>query len=351
MSSVIATAPLLHAGKAPTPGIGSWVKNLLFGRVFANWKDSIIVAGVVFWVAKAALSFFTGSWLMAMAEFFTGGFLAMMRKDYRQFTDLHAATGAYRGENHEFRLSNLALRQNIQNLGKEVGLLTNERKRFAHQNDLFAKRNRVYRTQIGVMKDTLRRAIRVIDDANARGRRGIDEANARVRASNRVSSQILKTALEAFEEKERALTAIAADLDARNEVAIQQWHQLAGQVSRMNIHGVKALTEAKDELTKVLGDIRAERTTKADLQREVRHLTKVRDDLQRVVSDLEGAARKVNLAADRNLVASGKEFVSNVMSGNSSGANAFVVGLAIAAVAYAKGNGPNIAGLDNFAST
>lgn len=318
MTSAIATAPLLHAGRSPSPGIGSWVKNLLFGRVFANWKDSIIVAGVVFWVAKAAISFFTGAWLLALAEFFTGGFLAMMRKDYRQFTDLHAATGAYRDQNHEFRLSNLELRNNIRNLGREVGLLAKERERIARENDRFAKNNRVYETQIGVMKRTLRSAIGEIGSVSREGKR------------------IMQAALASFEEKERALTAIARDIDARNKESVRQWKELAGQVSKLKYDGVQALNEAKSALSNVLAEIREHEATKKALRVEIGHL-------QRIRAQLENTALKVDLAADRNLAAAGKRLFSNLTSGNTLESHAtIIVGIALAVWAVTRNSLPQM---------
>jgi len=328
MSSVIASTPLLNVARTPSPSIGTWVKNLLFGRVFANWKDSIIVAGVVFWVAKAVLSFFTGAWLMATAEFFTGGFLAMMRKDYRQFTDLHAATGAYRNENHDYRLSNLEhrrlndqQRRQIEAFRQEVVLLAKERKRIAAENDRFAESNTVYKTQIGVMKRTLRSAISEIGSVSAEGKR------------------IMQAALASFEEKERALTAIARDIDQRNKESVRQWQELAGQVSRLKFDGVRALNDAKAALGEVLAEIREYEATKKALSTEIGRLQQVR-------AQLEGVALKVDLAADRNLAAAGKRFVSNIMSGKSDESHAAILmGIALVGLIYAKATGTPIAGL------
>ncbi|NGX59675.1 MAG: hypothetical protein KR126chlam3_00831 [Chlamydiae bacterium] len=291
MSSMAVQSPIFlpsHSQEAgrkaePSPSLGARIKNVLLGRVCIDWKDYIIVAFVVINVAKAAVSFFTGHWMMAMIELLTGGFLAKMRKDYRQFTDLHAATGEYRRENTQHRNNNLMQAQEIARFKSEVGHLVKERERFGEENKTFARSNARYEELSHAMEGALGKASREIDNATNQGRA--------------VSKKVLKNALETFKTKKELLERVEKEISDRLETqddTLRQYRELAEQVGHMNVRGVEALNQANEELGQ----------TKLAIAHETAKLKELGSQISRMRSEvdrLETARKEIETATGLNL--------------------------------------------------
>lgn len=271
-----------EAGKQAGPAMGSWIKNL-FGRVFTNWKDSIIVAGVVFWVTKAAVSFFTGFWMMAIFELFTGGFLAMMRKDYRDFTNLHKTTGELHRGVGKLRETNLQLQLNVESFKEENKLLTATRKKFGEENKRFALSNTRLENEIGTMSEVLGDSIGKIKRAHKNGQD--------------ISLQVLGEAKKQLESQRKATAQIQKEVIKKQDEALNRWGQIVKQVGEMKAHGVDVLNEANKSLQVTLREIGKYQAVKLELEDQVTRLRATVSTIKEASDYNLDTAKKANRAA------------------------------------------------------
>ena len=142
------------------------IKNFFTGKFFQEWKMHMLTAGTIYYVAKAALSFFTGYWMLSLIEFLTAGMFSILRKDIRDFTnhyrvmegyqkqnsryeqnnlefrgrleDMRGENEAFRQSNEAFRLSNKELEQQIQAFSEQMGVLRSENRSYSFNNGVHA---------------------------------------------------------------------------------------------------------------------------------------------------------------------------------------------------------------------
>ncbi|NGX47413.1 MAG: hypothetical protein K1000chlam3_00786 [Chlamydiae bacterium] len=271
-----------EAGKQAGPAMGSRIKNL-FGRVFTNWKDSIIVAGVVFWVTKAAVSFFTGFWMMSIFELFTGGFLAMMRKDYRDFTNLHKTTGELHRGVGKLRETNLQLQLNVKDFQEENKLLTATRKKFGEENKRFAFSNTRLEKEIGTMSEVLGASIGKIENAHAFGKDMVLE--------------VLGDAKKQLESQRKATAQIQKEVIKKQDEALNRWGQIVKQVGEMKAHGVDVLNEANKSLQVTLREIGKYQAVKLELEDQITRLRATVSTIEKASDYNLDTAKKANRAA------------------------------------------------------
>jgi chromosome segregation ATPase len=298
----IATVPALSISRRSQRTFGAAIRGFLSGRS-VDLEDTAFLVGVAFWVAKAAFSFFTGSFLLAIVEFCTSRFFAHLHERKKKFANLDKLTDDLGEENIKYKLSNAEhsrnnaeqarlnkelkksnkeyrelnaeLKENIGNLRTEVGRLKVERKRFAAENDRFAHNNTVYEGQIRVMKATLSRASETIARTSARASGEIEGASIRAK-------RILDAALASFQEKEAMMRKIGRDLKARNQAGLEQWERLATEVGEMNVEGVRALRKANEQLQRTIAKQEFLNREVSRLEEEVTRLEGIRKGLANV---------------------------------------------------------------------
>lgn len=275
--SLTVQSPSLIPNHAQEFGVGSWVKNSLFGRV-GDWKNNLLMAGTAFWVVKAAFSFFSGAWTLAIVELFTSGFLSTIRKDYLSFTNLHKATGVLHKENADFKQSNIALKQTHNYFKKTVEELSAEREKFEGENAKFAMSNTAYKKHLGTMERTLDRAVGEISSASRRGRN--------------VSKKVLKNALQTFSQQKKLIDRMESEIFSKQTAAQKEWAEVVKKVGNTSLEGVKHLEKAKDDLAEVVAKVAAHKRSVEHLEREIKHLERVR-------GRFESSADRHDRSADR----------------------------------------------------
>lgn len=289
---------LLDEGiKSKSTNIFGRVKNVLTGRVFENWRESLLSLATVYYVIKAAVTFFSGHWIMALIEISTAGFMAVLRKEIADFTNLHKATASYREQNMEFALNNLDLRKGLSEFKAEVQNLRQESAHFQRNNQDYEYNNQVHAELLRGLESTTAELGDEIRDA-------LDSGTA-------LTENVLRRYLEKlqrFDDTKGTLRAIQTEMSEERAEALQRFEQLTVQVNEMSINGVRALRDADEQLQGTLREIsRAEERARSlgqqitRLEGEINHLEQTRRGLQGDVSRLHDVTGQLEVAASRNV--------------------------------------------------
>ena len=278
MSDAIRFNPSFHPTELLEFGAKeSEIKNIFSFKFCDNWKDKALSIGTVYYVAKAALSFFTGSWMVSLIELLTAGFLSMLRKEIRDFTNLHLATGNLRGENNTFKLSNLQLQQSIASFKDEVVELRKQRKAFEKENATYSRNNTVFTTSLRTMENVMGSMVSEFKDATTQGRE--------------VNQQLIDRQARLYREQKKALVTIQSSLAKESDATLKRFERLAQDVEKMDARGVAALNQASKELQSTLELIK-------EKEERVRGLKEQITRMEKVVTDLEAASKKNTETAD-----------------------------------------------------
>ena len=231
----------IHQGKSSRSTLDR-VKNVLTGRVFSNWREQLLGGATVLYVIKAALSFFGASFLTSIFQFSMAAFMAILRKEIADFTNLHEATKSYRQQNMKFALSNIDMRNSVREFKAEIGNLRKEALRFEASNEEYAYNNQMHSQLLGNLETTT-------DELAA-------ELRVAMHSGNAVSGRILQGFLEGVErvkEQKQLLTGVQRELQSEHSEHLDQLEKVLAQVTQAGDHHIHAITEANAELTRKSG--------------------------------------------------------------------------------------------------
>lgn len=345
------------------------VKNILTGRVFTNWREQLLGGVTVLYVIKAALSFFSAAFFPALFQFSMAAFMAILRKEIADFTNLHKATKDYRSQNMKHALNNLELRENVQQFKHEIRSLRREAERFEASNEQYAYNNEMHRHLLGNLEKTTDDLASELRDAMASGQA--------------VSQRILQgflSGVERIQDQKKLLRGVQRELRADHHEHLGQLEKVLGQVQSASDRQIRAVTQANAELEKsrrslekirrdlaqfegqaeaLKGEIENLKEVRAGLQTEIRHLTQARQGIDSAVTRL-GVAAERNVQSANMVAGFFKSlFFHTTPDGNSEvsldkslGVVLLIACVAGAAAKYAfpSSDAPNISGLRTLVS-
>lgn len=254
------------------------VKNVLTGRVFENWKEKLLSVGTVYCIINAALCFFTGYWLTSLFQFSLGAFLGILRKEIKDFTNLHKATRNLQKENNEYRLANSEHRTLLNEFKEGLETLTN-------QNDRYSDNNTLYERHLGTMGQMMTNVAVELETAREEGRE--------------VSQEILENALAQFDTTRQTLDIVEANIREANEEQHEKIDKLIKDANQMN-HGLfDKIKAAAGRLETINDDLADKKETLASLTREVARLERVGVHVENAAKKNTESAEAVHAAADR----------------------------------------------------
>ncbi len=273
-SSIFAlhTIPEIHERGIKPPAFVKTIQNILTGRIFSNWKENLLTLGTVYSIVNAALSFFSGYWFAAFCQFSLGCFLSVIRKDFRDFTDLHLMNRNLQKENHDYKIAN----------SRHAALLNRFESKLAFmegQNTRFDQNNAVYETHLGTMGTMMTDIASELEHARDQGRA--------------VNQEVLDRAIKQFDSEKQALTLLKGSIITANEGHREQVKQLMTEAQAMN----GALFEQMGAATRKLEAIDSSLASK---KVEVEALKKEVDRLQAVRTGLEDGIGRMHRTIDLN---------------------------------------------------
>lgn len=239
-----------------------------------DWKDTVMVIAIVYYVAKAVFSFLAGTWTFAIIEFATAGFLSILRKEIRDHANMQNKIDQLGSENVRFRDSNLKytllnrkFEGELTELHKEVGQ--------------FAESNHALQGNIQSMDQILREAEGKIGTAFTEGREG--------------SKRLLREALEAIATGKEGLTSIHEQVLGRQEEAVKKWETVQARVDRMQQQQGQLIGEAERALAALHADIDAKQELLRKLNEQANRFDRGNDRFESSLGRLETATGLFNL--------------------------------------------------------
>jgi len=273
------------------------VKNLLTGRVIENWREQLLSVVTVYYVIKAALSFFTGHFIVSLLEISTAGIAAVLRKEIKDFTNLHKATRSYQEQNMEFALSNLDLRKGIKEFQSEIQNLRTESERFQASNEEYAHNNAVHKSLLDTLERTTEELGTEIRDALQKG--------------GQLSDRILEKFLEGVDrmkEEKQLLEGFTGDMREEHKEHLEQLDRVLSQVKDTGSRHIQMVCDANEEirqsretLQEIRGDLAHYKGQAEALNEEIQHLTQVRKGLQEDEQRIRATIGQLETVADRNV--------------------------------------------------
>lgn len=272
-------------------------KNVLTGRVYQNWREQLFSIGTVYYVIKAALSFFTGHWITCLIELTTSGFMAVMRKEISDFTNLHIATKSYREQNMEFALNNLDLRKGISEFKAEVQSLRQESEKFQSSNEEYAHNNAVHKNLL----DTLERTT---EELGEEIRTALDQDKD---LSKRILNKFLDGVTRIKEEKQ-LLEGFTGEMRKEHKQNLKQLNRVLQQVSETGDRHIQIAIEVNEDikasektLKKIRNDLSKYEGQAEAIKQEIEHLQEVRRGLQEDEARIRATIGDLEIATKRNL--------------------------------------------------
>lgn len=267
------------------PAFVKKIQNVLTGRIFSNWKENLLTLGTVYCIINAALSFFTGYWFAAFCQFSLGCFLSIVRKDFRDFTDLHLMNRSLQKENHDYRLAN----------ARHTALLSQfeEKLQFMDgQNTRFTRNNATYETHLNTMGTQMTAIADELKHAREQGRA--------------VSQEVIDRAIIQFDGEKEALKLLRGTIVTANEGHRAQVKKMMTQAHTMNAGLLEKMGAATRKLEAIDKSLATKQQEVERLNREVTRLEAVRTGLEDANNRLgdtitlnHQSAMKVSDAADK----------------------------------------------------
>lgn len=272
------------------------VKNALSGRIFDNWRETLLSIGTVYYVIRAALLFFGGALISSLVASLTAGFMSILRKEIHDFANLRKETQDYRKQNMRLSLSILNLQQSIADMRKENQRYAKENAEHARQNRHHRRQNREYARQNEThqqLLNTLSRSIKAIKhDLGESLREGtISAKDMLARYAKR---------LEGCGDAIRLIQKATNELSNERDKTTERLNTVAKQIDDMTRRGTEALSS---EVQSLGNKVKYLKKMRNHLRDEIAQLEKMRRSLQASVGSITKAAEKINRATNRNLAA------------------------------------------------
>lgn len=258
-------------GGSTQPGLFQRVKSALWGRI-TNWEDSLIVAAVVYYVVKAAASFFTGYWILSLVEVLTAGFLAVVRRRLRDSLTLEKGYNILEKQNIDLKKNNYDFRKGLVTFNEELKDFSRQKEQNAAQIKRLELDLTTFEGQMGSMKQGYEQAIKEIDYAASRGKQ--------------VSSQILKDHLKNFEAQKELIDKAKGELIEQRDETHVLWKQIVASANKMNAQQVEEVQRLATQV--------------GELEGRIETLREVEKDLQTRIQQLKQTGQKIDQSADRN---------------------------------------------------
>lgn len=316
-ASILPQSPAFYETGRPNSLIRK-VQNVLTGRIFMNWKEQLLSVATVYCIINAAMLFFTGYWFSAFSHFFLGAFLAILRKEIKDITNLRKErlglakeNDVYRlantthrklldetkKENKEYKLANETHKQLLSDFNEKLSLMEGENARFSKNNDVFE-------TGLARMGSCMTEIATAIENGT------------------QVSEEFLCKAIREFDSARVALDTAKNNIEQTNSSHRDQIEQLFATASRMNDSLLKkagALQRkyetTKTDLAKIVIDLKNATKERQRLAEEVERLKKVRGSIERSADRVESATSKLEFLITPLWKQSKAEMAKNVVIG------------------------------------
>lgn len=266
---------ITETGKPTASSFFEKIKNFpLLGRLFTiNYQDLLMIGAVVFYIAKMAIDFFSGAWMLALVEGATALLVAKLRKQLIESMDMEGALKTTKKENLTFHHNNLQLTRTQKALQKEVNDLTSLKGEFEKERYHFHDENlKLTKSREGI-ENTITEALKNIKQTGSLGAAGVKTT--------------LEQALKTLKTQQKIVEKLEKDQTLREGKMNKTWEDILTRTSQ-----ISAL-EA-DMYNKQQAQIDEQKKTISANQEAIKHLKEERARLQKIVTDLEVSANRVD---------------------------------------------------------
>ncbi len=242
------------------------VQNVLTGRAFPNWRDQMLKAGTVYNVAFAATAIFTGNWLSVASHFSVGALLGSVRKEIKEYGDLHKVSKNMQKSALEHVAANARHRALLSKFGKQLSAMDKQNAQFRENNKTFKESNETYKHHL----ETHESHNREYANLNDRFSVGLDKLGGylelmkdAIAKGHKVSEKILKKAMKQLAEERRLLRTMHTRLKKSN----QAYASSNAEHRRANADQRRISSNFKRQVKAIISDARnlnAALYTKAD---------------------------------------------------------------------------------------
>ncbi|NGX37038.1 MAG: hypothetical protein K1000chlam2_00188 [Chlamydiae bacterium] len=295
--------------RKPT-GVLVTIKHFFTGKMLEHWKMHMLTAGTIYYVAKAAISFFSGYWMLCTIEFFTAAFLSMMRKEIRDFTNHFRVLSGYQKENGRFLLSNLEFKERLGDLKGENNTFKESNRVLQGENRTFIQSNRVLQGENRTFSQSNRNLqvnikdlekqftlfnqqmgklhsennnysynnqlhATLLEGLGATSVKLAQDLQAALNSGQAINLELVDKFLKAMDmanEHRDTLVHMKLNLSLEQQQSLDRWEKLAKDVKTMDARGAAALRDADEQLQSTLQEIAKLKGIRLQLQADVQTL-------------------------------------------------------------------------------
>jgi len=267
--SPIATSPILiqsqEHGASKRWGNG-WIGTILKGRICANWKANTLMAFTVFHVVVAAISFFSGEWLLASLFLMNAGVDAVLHREFRDLASLQKQTIRHGKNNNSQMVQNYLLKENVDEL-QSINTSFNGKVNHLEGQIGRLEKNVLKQEEQIARNDEIQKAL----EENLQSMKATLQGHKDLTAAQKL--ELVKT-ITHLEGQRATLKDFNQEMSQGLKARIQDFTTIAGQVKTMNADGVQLLRDAQVKLAVTQAKQRTLDDSLAQRQEELQTTTK-----------------------------------------------------------------------------
>lgn len=274
-------------------GFGKGFRNLLMGRVCANWKESALTFFCVTLVISAIYLFINGKLILSLFLLLNAAFNAILRREIHDITNLHKQNVEYSRNNDQHLALNyqqkesvIRLEKTVTTLNVTVEQLATEAEKYKGENIKFKESNEEYqRLNIAarhLLEDIARQSTGITEMFTNALQNG-QEINAEMLRQYRETAGHISEQMKLFDRVKNQVDGKAAEM----ERATQELISIAKQSNTQHLETLNAVQQLASQAKQELAAAKAE-------------LDVVRKQVQEQTRILEETVRRVDEATKHN---------------------------------------------------